>query len=623
MVKNIFNNFEYILRKRLPKIFVIVFFDLSLCIFSLWAAFFLRMDKLYYINEIPIYPLATSLIILIVLILFFGIHKSINRYSGLETFIQLSKAMIVYSVIFSFLFTLNNFENVPRTIGIIQPILLSFSILLSRALFRYFFLKLSYNNIKNDTTNCLIYGAGEAGRQLANVIDTDGNLNFVGFLDDNLSLKGTKINNRTIYHPTKIGMLKKRYQIKLVLLAIPSLSVHEKTKILSSIQFFNIAIRTLPNLNELTSGKINISNIRNLNIDDLLGRKTINIKSLAPNTIIKNKNIIITGGGGSIGSELCRQISQLSPKSIIIIELNEYSLYSIHQEIKNLISNKYLKVVPKLISILDINNLDKIFKQCKPDTVFHAAAYKHVKIVEENPFTGIENNVFGTLILTKLSIKYKVSDFVLISSDKAVRPSNIMGASKRLSELIIQAFQNKTNVTKFSMVRFGNVLGSSGSVVPKFLDQIKLGGPITLTNKKVTRYFMTINEAVSLVIKASIIAKGGEVFVLDMGTPVKIIDLAKKMIELSGKTIKNKDNINGDIEIKITGLSSGEKLYEELLIGDNPIKTQEEKILMAQESYLEWTELKKYLQALKLSLRENDLKDIKKIFVEIGTFYKN
>ena len=279
------------------------------------------------------------------------------------------------------------------------------------------------------------------------------------------------------------------------------------------------------------------------------------------------------------------------------------------------------KIIPKLISILDINNLDKIFKQYKPDVIFHAAAYKHVKIVEENPFTGIENNVFGTLILAKLAIKYKVSNFLLISSDKAVRPSNIMGASKRLSELIIQAFQNKTKITKFSMVRFGNVLGSSGSVVPKFLDQIKSGGPITLTDMKVTRFFMTINEAVSLVIKAVIIAKGGEVFVLNMGDPVRIMDLAEKMIKLSGKTIKNKDNVNGDIEIKIIGLSRGEKLYEELLIGKNPIKTQEEKILMAQENYLEWKELKKYLRILKNYINKNDLENIKKVFVEIGTLY--
>ena len=302
--------------------------------------------------------------------------------------------------------------------------------------------------------------------------------------------------------------------------------------------------------------------------------------------------------------------------------MNEFSLYSIQQEIETKFSNLNLKIIPKLISILDKNNLEKIFKQYKPNTVFHAAAYKHVKIVEDNPFAGIENNVFGTLILAKLSLKYKVSNFLLISTDKAVRSSNIMGASKRLAELIAQAFEKKVGITKFSMVRFGNVLGSSGSVVPKFMEQIKSGGPITLTHEKVTRFFMTINEAVSLVIKSSIIAKGGEVFVLNMGDPVRIIDLAKQMIELSGKTIKNKDNINGDIEIKIVGLSKGEKLYEELLIGNNPIETQEQKILMAQEIYIQWEILEKYLKDLKIALEQNDLKIIYKLLTRIGVLYQ-
>ena len=612
-------NFLNVFLKR----FIIIIFDLNLCVFSLWIAFFLRMDRFYYISEIPLYPLFFSLVILSLVILSFGIHKSINRYSGLETFIELSKAMLVYSLIFFCLFTMNSFDDVPRTIGIIQPILLSFGILSSRALIRYIFLKLTNKNVlKMNLTTCLIYGAGASGRQLANVINTDDTIDFVGFLDDDLNLKGTKINNRTIYHSSELSILKKKKNIQLVLLAMPKLHIHQKTKILANVQFLNIAVRTIPDLNQLTSGKIDISNVRSLNIDDLLGRVPVDIKSLSPNTNIKNKTIIITGGGGSIGSEICRQISQLSPKIIIIIEMNEFSLYSIQQEIETKFSNLNLKIIPKLISVLDEKNLEIIFKQYKPNTVFHAAAYKHVKIVEDNPFTGIENNVFGTLILAKLSLKYKVSNFLLISTDKAVRSSNIMGASKRLAELIAQAFEKKVGITKFSMVRFGNVLGSSGSVVPKFMEQIKSGGPITLTHEKVTRFFMTINEAVSLVIKSSIIAKGGEVFVLNMGDPIRIIDLAKQMIELSGKTIKNKDNINGDIEIKIVGLSKGEKLYEELLIGSNPIETQEQKILMAQEIYIQWAILEKYLKDLKIALEQNDLKIIYKLLTKIGVLYQ-
>ena len=617
------NKIEMILGIPFLKIFIVILFDLSLCVFCVWLSFFLRLDRFYSIYELPIYPIIWSVVLLTFLILFFGIHKSINRFSGIETFIELAKALIIYNLMFFFLFTIYTFENVPRTIGIIQPVLLSMGMLSSRASIRYFFLIILNNKIKNKkSTNCLIYGAGSTGRQLANVINTDENINFIGFLDDNLLLQGTKINNKVIFHPSKLNIIKKKYNVQLVLLAINSLGIHKKIKLLSSIQSLNIAVRTLPNLNELTSGKINISNIIDLNLNDLLGRSPINIKSLSANSHINNKNILVTGGGGSIGNEICRQISQLSPACIIIVELNEFFLYSTLEEIENKIFNKRLKVIPILASVLDRKNLEIIFKKHKPDIVFHAAAYKHVRIVEENPIIGIKNNVFGTLILADLSLKYKISNFTLISSDKAVRPTNIMGASKRLSELIIQAFQKRSKLTKFSMVRFGNVLGSSGSVVPKFLNQIKSGGPVTLTDKKVTRFFMTINEAVSLVIKTSIIAKGGEVFVLDMGDPVKIIDLAKQMIELSGKTIKNKENINGDIEIKIIGLSEGEKLYEELLIGNNPKKTEENKILMAQESFIEWKYLKEYLYTLKSALNKNDMTTIKNLLVNMGTFYK-
>ena len=614
---------QAILSKPFIKRFIVILFDMSLCIFCIWLALFLRTDKFYSFYEIPIYSIIWSVALLSLLIVFFGIHKSINRFSGIETFIQLSKALIIYSLIFFFLFTIYTFQNVPRTIGIIQPVLLSLGILSSRASIRYFFLILSNKKLKNkNLKNCLIYGAGSTGRQLANVINTDENINFIGFLDDNFLLQGTKINNKTIFHPSELNLIKEKYNIELVLLAINTIGIDQKIKLLSSIQFLNIAVRTLPNLNELTSGKINISSIIDLNLDDLLGRSPINIKSLSQNSNIKNKNILVTGGGGSIGSEICRQIFQMSPKSIIIIEQNEFFLYSTLNEIENNMLNKDIKIIPVLASVLDRENLEIIFKKYKPYTVFHAAAYKHVRIVEENPVIGIKNNVFGTLVLADLSLKYKISNFILISSDKAVRSTNIMGASKRLSELIIQAFQTRSKSTKFSMVRFGNVLGSSGSVIPKFLNQIKSGGPITLTDEKVTRFFMTINEAVSLVIKSSVIAKGGEVFVLDMGDPIRIIDLAKQIIELSGKTIQTKNNINGDIAIKIIGLGKGEKLYEELLIGNNPIETKDSKILMAQESFIEWKFLKKYLHSLKIALNQNDLKKIKNLLIETGTFYK-
>lgn len=613
---------KFLFKILINKRYIIIIFDLSLCIFTLWLSFFLRLDIFYPFKEIPLMPLLISITTLFFLILSFGIHKSINRFSGLETFIKLSKVLMIYCIIFFSIFTLNSFEGVPRTIGIIQPILLSFGILSSRAFIRYFFNKFIINKSKiKITETCVIYGAGAAGRQLAKIINGSNKIKCVGFLDNNLALKGVYINNLAIYNPSDLESLKKKHKINLVFLAIPSLNIHQKVKILSHIQKHDIKIRSLPNLDELTSGNLDTTNISGLDMNGLLGRAPVDLTYLSSNTNIKNKKIVITGGGGSIGSELCRQISKLSPKMLIIVEFNEYSLYSIQQEIENYKLKKKLKIIPVLLSILDKKNLEIIFKKFQPDTVFHAAAYKHVKIVEENPISAIYNNVYGTLIITELSIKYQVSNFLLISTDKAVRPTNLMGVSKRLSELIVQAREEKTK-TKFSIVRFGNVLGSSGSVVPKFFNQIKLGGPITLTHPKVTRFFMTINEAVSLVIKSSMIAKGGEVFVLNMGDPVRIIDLAKKMIELSGKTLKDKDNINGDIEIKIIGLSKGEKLYEELLIGEDPIKTEQEKILIAQENFIIWDKLKIHLIKLEKALNENDIDLIKKIFVNISKSFK-
>ena len=621
MINKISTKYKYLFSELTPKRLIVVCFDLIVCVVTLWLSFFLRLDVFLYLDELPSYPLITSILLWISMILIFRIHKSLNRYSGLHTFIQLSQALLIYGIIFSCIFTLNNFENVPRTIGIIQPILLALVILSSRAIVRYIFAQISFKT--NSMTNCLIYGAGKAGRQLANVIDNDNKIHLKGFLDDEIKMHGEKINNREVFDPLKLNLIRDKLKINLVLLAIPSASLYQKTKILSQIQFLNIAVRTLPDLGELTSGSIDMSNLRDLNINDLLGRTPININTLNLNNNFKGKTIIVTGGGGSLGSEICRQICQLKPSRIIIIELNEYSLYNILSELNTGKSNKTIDIVPKLISVLDKRNLEKVFQKYKPTIVFHAAAYKHVQIVEENPNTGIENNVFGTLNMCELSEKYRISNFLLISTDKAVRPTNLMGASKRLSELIIQAFEIKSKNSKFSMVRFGNVLGSSGSVVPKFLNQIKSGGPITLTDKKVTRFFMTINEAVTLVIKASIMAKGGEVFVLDMGDPIRIIDLAKKMISLSGKTIKDNNNPNGDIEIIITGLSKGEKLYEELLIGNNPKRTSEKKIMMAQEDFLNWKELNIYLKDLKGALYDDNFKKIKEILLNTKSYYPN
>jgi FlaA1/EpsC-like NDP-sugar epimerase len=373
---------------------------------------------------------------------------------------------------------------------------------------------------------------------------------------------------------------------------------------------------------ELAQGKVTTSDLRDLDIDDLLGRE-----SVAPNHILLGKNItdkvvLVSGAGGSIGSELCRQIMQLAPKELLLIEQSEFALYEIHQELHQKFENTSIRLVPLLASVRDAERMREIMSTWKPDTVYHAAAYKHVPLVEHNPAEGVKNNVIGTLTIARAAAEHQVADFVLISSDKAVRPTNIMGASKRLAEMVLQGLAGNVSSTKFTMVRFGNVLGSSGSVVPKFRQQIRDGGPVTLTHADVTRYFMTIPEAAQLVIQAGAMAKGGDVFVLDMGEPVKIMNLARRIIELSGLTVRDDANPDGDIEIEVTGLRPGEKLYEELLIGDNPQPTSHPRIMKAREDCLPWSELEQKLQSLQMALDVNDVAVVRAMLQQLVSGYQ-
>jgi len=388
---------------------------------------------------------------------------------------------------------------------------------------------------------------------------------------------------------------------------------------------YTIKVRTLPSLVDIASGKIKASDIRDIDIDDLLGRQAVTPDPKLLPANITGKTVMVTGAGGSIGSELCRQILKLAPSELILFELSEYALYSMEQELENEIAEKSLsvKLVNILGSITNDNLLERIFKRYKVQTIYHAAAYKHVPLVEENPASGIENNVFGGKLLAEKASKYNVETFILISTDKAVRPTNIMGCTKRISEMTLQALtESSNNKTIFSMVRFGNVLGSSGSVVPKFREQIAHGGPITVTHKEITRYFMVIPEAVQLVIQAGAMAKGGEVFVLDMGDPVKIVDLAEKMILLSGLKTKSEMHPDGEIAIEFTGLRPGEKLYEELLIGDNVSGTSHPRIMQANEKFLPWQELESLLHTLKKQLSNSNVEDIKKILTTLVDGYK-
>ena len=472
----------------------------------------------------------------------------------------------------------------------------------------------------------IIYGAGHAGRQLSIALEDNNSFKVVGFIDDDTSKNGRVLRGKQIYFPKKLDFLVKNKNIKYLFLALPKMQSSKRNQIINRVSKYNLFVRTLPNISDLAKGNIVKSDLVELEIDDLLGRDKVEPDRVLMQKNIKSKVVLVTGAGGSIGSELCRQILKIKPKKLLLLDSNEFSLYSILNELENLQKDKDLEIIPILASIQDKKKIIILLNKWKPETIYHAAAYKHVPIVEQNIVEGLKNNVFGTLVIAEASLKSKVDNFVFISTDKAVRPTSVMGASKRLGEMILQAlYHNKStrDITKFSMVRFGNVLDSSGSVIPKFRKQIKDRTPITLTHPDVTRYFMTIKEAAELVIQASAMSDGGDVFVLDMGESVKIIDLAKKMIALSGLKLKEDNNPEGDISIKITGLRPGEKLFEELLIGNNPSLTIHPKIFKAKEDFLEWDILQPYLVKLENLLSDNDAKKIIKIMEKIVSGYQS
>ena len=470
--------------------------------------------------------------------------------------------------------------------------------------------------------NILVYGAGEAGRQLVTSLENNPEFKVIGFLDDNVKLQKQVLLGQTIYSLLDLEKLLITKEVNLVFLAMPSIVRNKRNEIIKKLNQYKLAVKTLPTISEIIDGRVTVSDIKDFTIEDLLNRDQVQPNSELLSQNIKSKVVMVTGAGGSIGSEISRQIIKLKPKKLLLIELNEFALYKINEELKNITQN--LKIIPLLINVQNSSRVEEVFKTFKVDTVYHAAAYKHVSLVEENICESVKNNVFGTFLIAQIALRYNVTNFVLISSDKAVRSTNVMGASKRLAEICIQALYNNQNKqSKFAIVRFGNVLQSSGSVIPKFTKQIKEGGPVTLTHLDVTRYFMTITEASQLVIQAGAMSENCEVFILDMGKSIKIKDLIDKMIKLSGLIIKNPKNLEGDIEIKITGLRPGEKLYEELLIGDNPQKTYHQKILKAKDSFIPFSQLKIELDNLSNLLEKNKVADVKDILSKLVPSYQS
>jgi len=558
-----------------------------------------------------------------------GLYRAIFRYAGLEVLFSLNKALALYAVVYAVVFTGVGIDGVPRAVGLIQPMIFAFLIMGSRLYLRYWLGGIGLKRKLKQAKPVLIYGAGSAGRQLATSIYQSTELWAVGYVDDDDRLRGQVLNGIPIYAPQDLPNVVKTKGVAEIYLALPSATRQRRNEILSELKSLSLKVLTLPGLMDLASGKVSVTDLKELDIEDLLGREPVPPNPLLIAKSITGKVVMVTGAGGSIGSELCRQILLANPAALLLVEASEYALYQVEQELRGLGDGdeqplntpNAVKITTQVIALLgnvtDEKRMGDIMRAWRPDTLYHAAAYKHVPLVEHNPAEGVRNNVLGTLVPARLALSFGVRSFVLVSTDKAVRPTNIMGTTKRIAEMGLQALaqeaRDQGSRTCFSMVRFGNVLGSSGSVVPLFRKQIANGGPVTLTDERVTRYFMTIPEAAQLVIQAGAMAGGGDVFVLDMGESVKIVDLARRMIELSGRSVRDADNPGGDIAIEVTGLRPGEKLYEELLIGDSPSPTHHPRIMRAHEEFLPQVQYQAQLEELMALVERNDVVQMRKV----------
>lgn len=585
--------------------------DYIVSIVCLFLALSLRQG----VFDVNASPLLVSLYALVPILGLYvvGFYRGVTRIFFDTDMRRVLKLFVIILIIFTVVYLFDFITSIPRSVPLLYLFMLFIWLWGSRLFLRDLLLRLqgkpvyqdlSRTTIKRD--NVLIYGAGASGTALLEALHDSPRYQVAAFIDDDSRLTGGHILNKKIYPATEIKQLVEELKVAQVFLAMPSVNRQRRREIINNLTNLSVKIKELPSLQDIAEGKVTVSTMRRVDILDVLDRQTVDPDPVLLAKNIEGKNVLVTGAGGSIGSELCRQIIKNKPKCLVLYELSEYALYAIHQDLlawqaaNPVDSNSSdTKIIALLGNVNNQQKLNMVFTKHAIDTVYHAAAYKHVPIVEYNPFEGVINNAKGTYHCVKAAVESNVETFVLISTDKAVRPTNIMGASKRLAELVCQGFSNQHPNTKISMVRFGNVLGSSGSVVPLFTKQIAKGGPITVTHPEVTRYFMTIPEAANLVIQAGAMAQGGEVFVLDMGKPVKIVDLARRMIHLSGYEVKDENNPAGDIEIVFSGLRPGEKLYEELIIGDDNIEaTQHSLIMQAREHSFELTDIESTLSEL-------------------------
>lgn len=594
------------------KLITMLLMDVSIIVLSLWLSISLRYGVWWLPSTIEhIVVFVVAIVSSISMFAILGVYRWMVRYISRDTVFTVVKGVCVSGLLVATAILFSQAE-LPRSTPIIYVMVASIGVLSSRFWAQNYLLSATKST---KGIPVIIYGAGQTGSQLALSLLQNHEFVPVAFVDDAKKLQNMLVYGLKVYPANSLSWLIENYDVQQILLAIPSLSKSRRREVLLFLERFETKISTVPAMADILSGKSRLDEIKEVELEDLLGRDVVPPKLDLMSAKIKHKNILVTGAGGSIGSELCRQIMTLKPNVLVLFEQSEYGLYKIDQELQSF--NSQIKIIPILGTIQNQQCVQKIFEQYQIDTVFHAAAYKHVPLVESNVVEGVKNNVFGTLSVAQAAISAKVSTFVLISTDKAVRPTNVMGATKRLAELILQAFAQEQTDTCFCMVRFGNVLGSSGSVVPLFREQIRVGGPVTVTHPDIIRYFMTIPEAAQLVIQASAMAKGGDVFLLDMGEPVRIADLAKRMIHLMGYHIKSEEHTDG-IDIQFSGLRKGEKLYEELLVGGSDEATDHPRVRRALEHAITKTELDNLLDELQILCGQENTVGIYEFFSHLG-----
>ena len=606
---------------RRNKKLVIVFVDSVLLVLVILLSFSIRLGNFYLPEGGSIYWVVFGApIVAIPIFVSFGLYNTVIRYMGFKALWTIVQAVSLYVLVIGMLGYMTAVGYITEVDGILRSLIFINWLLTlvaiggSRMTARWLLSEANITNPLSQKRNVLIYGAGSAGRELCTALYQSKDYKPVAFIDNADELYRQSINGLVVFNEDDTADLIEKHNVKEVLLAIPSITRIRRSEIINRLEPYPVVVRSLPSLTELAQGKVSVNDLLEIDLRDLLGREPVKPNTQLLKTNITNKVVLVSGAGGSIGSELCRQIVSLKPKKLILYELSESSLYLINQELLN-ISIPNVEIVPVIGSVADRDRIEYICNYYVVKTIYHAAAYKHVPLVEFNPSQGILNNSIGTMVAAKAAIAAKVDTFVLISTDKAVRPTNVMGASKRIAELVLQALDRGNHDTCFTMVRFGNVLDSSGSVIPLFKKQIQAGGPVTVTHSNVVRYFMTIPEAVELVIQSGAMAKGGEVFVLDMGEPIRIYDLAVKMIQLSGLVVLDENNPSGDIEIQYTGLRPGEKLYEELLVDGSFSMTKNKLIRRAEEGMIDWDQLEPMLMEIeKVSNNISEFEDNDKLY---------